>query len=295
MTWLQDWIECRLLPALAGRMPWPMFFRLGRRLCARPWLFSNETRSSLSAAASFGQVHDPVVWQQNHALVRLVDQVDASISARRSDAWIDRYVEVDGQWPVGPFVGITFHFGAGLWAIRHLRRSGQRAAFLSGPQGPDMFPGHPLRHAFEARRMAEVERAGGAAPIYLGGSLDKMRSALADGVSVIGLIDVAPSLAPVTRPTHFFGRPARFPDGLLHLARSWSLPVAVFVCYPDMQSGRRRLTIRQVDAQRDDALDLVLNVLETSISAAPWAWHFWPAAAEFFDGSNGATRSDSVA
>ena len=155
-----------------------------------------------------------------------------------------------------------------------------------------MFPGHPLRHAFEMRRMAEVERAGGAATIYLGGSLEKMRQALADGISVIGLIDVAGRPAAATRSTRFLGRSARFPDGLLHLARSWQLPVAVFVSYPDVHSGRRRLIIRSVDAGRDDALDAVIRVLETAVVVAPWAWHFWPAASALFDSSSSAEHSD---
>jgi phosphatidylinositol dimannoside acyltransferase len=284
IIWLQDWIECRLAPAFAGLLPWPVFFRFSRLICARLWLFGAPTRESLAAATAFGQVRDPALWRQGHALVRLIDQVDASISARRGDAWMDRYLDVDGCWPTGPFVGITFHFGAGLWAIRHLRRAGQRSSFLSARLHPDAFPGHPQRYQFELRRMAEVERVAAAKVIYVGRSLDKMRAALSDGVSVIGLVDVVPRYVPATRTTTFLARQARFPDGLLHLARSGDVPLAVFICYPDVQTGRRHLAIREVDARRDDALDSVVSVLETAMAKAPWAWHLWPIAHEFLDG-----------
>ena len=145
----RDLIECRAFPRVARLLPWRYFFPLGRFLCAFPYLFQAEARASLAGARALGYVDNAFVWLRNHRFVRLVDQVDASISARCDDSWLDRHMEIDGEWPIAPFVGVTFHFGAGLWAIRHLRRKAIPCSFLSAPLRPEIFPGHPLRYTFE--------------------------------------------------------------------------------------------------------------------------------------------------
>ena len=291
----RDVIECRVLPRIAGLLPWRYFFPLARHLCAFPYLFQAEARAGLAEAKALGHVDNAFVWLRNHRFVRLVDQVDASISARHDDSWLGRHMEIDGQWPMAPFVAITFHFGAGLWAIRHLRQNGASCSFLSAPLRPDIFPGHPLRYAFEVQRMAETERASGKPVIYVGGSFRKLQAALVDGTSIIGLIDVSPKFVPVTETTGFLGRESRFPNGLINLARQNQVPLAVFICYPDVETGRRRLLIRQVDANDPDPLAKIIGTLEDALSTAPWAWHLWPIARDFFstpaDGENPAGNS----
>lgn len=289
-TWashfLRDLLECRVLPRIAGILPWRHFFLLSRFLCTFPYLFEAEARAGVAGAKAFGYVDNSFIWLRNHRFVRLVDQVDASISAHCDDSWLDEHMEIDGEWPTVPFVGITFHFGAGLWAIRHLHRKAIPSSFLSALLQPDMFPGHPLRYAFEVGRMAEVERVAGRPIIYVGGSFDKLQAALTEGTSIIGLIDVLPQFVPITQAVTFLGRESRFPNGLIHLARHCQVPLAVFICYPSVETGRRKLAIRQIDASNPDPLAAIIGTLENAISTASWAWHLWPIARDFFRSSD---------
>lgn len=224
LSHFRDSLECRVLPRVAGILPWRYFFPLARFLCSFPYLFQAEARASLAGAKAFGYVDSAFVWLSNHRFVRLVDQVDASISAHCEDSWLDQHLVTDGEWPTAPFVGITFHFGAGLWAIRHLRRKAIRSSFLSAPLHPEIFPEHPLRYAFEVGRMAETERISGKPIIYVGGSFKKLQAALAEGTSIIGLIDVLAQFVPSTQSTKFLGHPSRFPNGLIDLARHCEVP-----------------------------------------------------------------------
>jgi hypothetical protein len=272
---------------VAGILPWEYFFPLSRFLCSFPYLFQAEALAGLTNAKSFGYVDNAIEWLRNHRFVRLVDQVDASISAHCDDSWLDQFMEIDGKWPTTPFVGITFHFGAGLWAIRHLHRESIPSSFLSAPLQPEMFSGHPLRYSFEVGRMAETERAAGRPIIYVGGSFKKLLSALSDGTSVIGLIDVLPQFVPVTATTTFLGRESRFPNGLIDLARICQVPLVVFICYPNPETGNRHLFIRQIDANDSDPLASLIVTLEDAFAKASWAWHLWPVAPNFFCSSDG--------
>ncbi len=286
LSHFRDSLECRVLPRVAGILPWRYFFPLARFLCSFPYLFQAEARASLAGAKAFGYVDSAFVWLSNHRFVRLVDQVDASISAHCEDSWLDQHLVTDGEWPTAPFVGITFHFGAGLWAIRHLRRKAIRSSFLSAPLHPEIFPEHPLRYAFEVGRMAETERISGKPIIYVGGSFKKLQAALAEGTSIIGLIDVLAQFFPSTQSTKFLGHQSRFPNGLIDLARHCEVPLAVFICYPNVETGRRHLFIRQINRNDPDPLSTIIGTLENAISSAPWAWHLWPIAPDFFSSAD---------
>src|SRR5207249_8188281 len=156
-------------------------------------------------------------------------------------------------WPDRPLVGITFHYGAGLWSIRHLCPNGRRASFLSLRFEPGFFKGAPLQHAHARARIREVERAGRAPVIYTGGSVAEMRAALGRGVCILRLIDVPLGRAHSGMPVQFIGDRAWFPTGLLRLARIANVPVAVYTMGCDRATGKRKLHIRRLPPPAPDA------------------------------------------
>src|SRR5207249_8292228 len=86
------------------------------------------------------RIAEPTTWAAAYRLIQLIDRADMWLSRFRSDRWIDHHLEVEGDaWPDRPFVGITFHYGAGLWSIRHLCPNGRRASFLSLRFEPGFF------------------------------------------------------------------------------------------------------------------------------------------------------------
>ena len=279
-------LEWVLLPAVSAVLPWRWSFRLYRRVAQSDWLFRSATRSVLAAVTAWRAPANPAAWAAAYRLTHLVDRADLWLSRFRSDRWIDNHLKFEGDaWPDEPFVGITFHYGAGLWSIRHLCRNGRRASILWLRFEPDIFKDAPLQHAHARARIREAERAARARVIYTGGSsVAEMRAALRRGGCILGLIDVPPGRARSSMPVQFLGDQAWFPTGLLRLARIENVPVAVYTVGFDRTTGERKLHIRRLPAIGRDASDAASDKqrlqgtareLELAIIADAPAWHAW--------------------
>lgn len=277
---LRDAGEWWILPGLAIFLPWSWCFRLYRGCCARPFLFREKVAAALAhlpVSPGAGQADARVAWAARHRLVLLVDRADAFLSRFRGDRWLDRHVCRCGDpWPDEPFIGITFHFGAGLWSLRDISRHGRRVSFVSIRF--ERFFRDACVSRYGARwRMREVVRAGRAPVIYTGGGKQAIRDALSSGVSVAGLIDVPATLAPQAIEQNFLGSSAWFPPGLLALARESGVPVVVYAMDIDYGSGRRSLRARQLAVKEvGEQLADVVGFLAGEIERNPPAWHGWP-------------------
>ncbi|MGE5088769.1 MAG: hypothetical protein ACM3QY_06560 [Candidatus Levyibacteriota bacterium] len=268
--------ECLLLPALAASLPWRIAWPLLRALARRGFLFGEVAARAAEAAARRGYAKDPAAWACSHRLMRIVDQVDPAISSSRSDRWMASHLTVDGDpLPPGPCILVGFHYGAGFWSLRHLRRSGHRVSFLSRAIDASLAPGQPLRLAFMHWRMRQVEKAGGAPVIYVGGSVDRMRAALREGISVLGMVDVPEPTSTKRAEVPFLGAMARFPDGLLRLAASEKVPLVAYLARLDPQSGCRRLTLARLPLGDEAPMRSLAAQLERAIRDEPWGWHLW--------------------
>lgn len=248
-------------------------------------MFKEQTTQALAAAEN--QSFVPATgkeWARDYRLVHLVDRADGYLSRFRSNDWLDRYVSLSGDaWPNEAFVGVTFHYGAGLWSIRDLRRHGQRASFLSTRFDAASFPGAGIRYLAACWRMWEVARIGGAPVIYTGGSVDRIRAALADGISVLGLIDVPAAQTILTTQVRFLDRVARFPPGLIRIARAANVPLVLFLMSIDMKTGVRQLLVRQIVSETDEnAMEIIIRELEGALRIHAASWHRWGDAPMFF-------------
>jgi phosphatidylinositol dimannoside acyltransferase len=284
-------LERWLLPALAAVLPWRACFRLYRAVARAGWLFRAETEAAHEAAARYLDCGDAADWRRTQRLVRLVDQADYYLSRHRGDGWLDRHVVTRGAWPGRgePFLALGYHWGAGLWALRALRRAGHGAAFLSAEVDARQLGvgGVALRQA--RRRMRELERAGGLAPIYLGGASAAMQAVFARGDVVVALIDVPPRAGQGTAPVTLLGRAARLPDGLLRLAQRERVPLVPFAMGVDPVSGQRRLDIGApiVVTEVGAAARAVAAHLDPLLARESAAWHLWSQADAFFGSSAG--------
>lgn len=273
---LRDAGEWWILPGLAIFLPWLWCFRFYRRCCASPFLFREQVAAALAQLPHLS-ADQTGEWAARHRLVLLVDRADAFLSRFRGDRWLDRHVCRCGDpWPNEPFIGITFHFGAGLWSLRDIFRHGRRVSFVSIRFERFFRAACVSRHG-ALWRVREVARAGGAPVIYTGGSKQAIRDALSSGVSVAGLIDVPAALAPQAIEQNFLGSSAWFPPGLLVLARERQTPVVVYAMDVDYGSGQRSLRVRQLAAAEiGEQLADVVDFLAGEIERNPPAWHGWP-------------------
>ena len=282
----RDLFELVLLPGLAALLPWGLAYRVLRRMAL--WLRPYEAacQAARACATAHGWVADPPHWLLVRRLVTLVDHADLYLARTRSDAWLARHVEVQGSWPQPGQAGLicTFHWGAGMWGLRHARAGGLRAHALVAPLEGTQFIGRRVLLAYARARTAEVARALGCVPLDTSASLRPALRALRRGDQVLAAIDVPSDQVSASDEVALLGKIARMPRGLLRLAVDQRLPVTVYLTGLRVSDGRRLLRIHQLGVR--DNLELlaqeVFGFLDQAIREDTAAWHFWSEADRFF-------------
>ncbi len=281
---LSNFIETDLLPTLAAILPWPWCFRFYKLWLRQIGAAAGESPGP-TAATQLGLDAVPGVWAYKTRLLAMVDRADEWLSRTRGDAWLDRYVRHEADpWPTAPFLAITYHFGAGLWALRHLRRNGHPTSFLSARLERTTFSGTEKEFRQGLSRLAEVAKAGGAPVIYTGGAHDSIVSTLERSITVVGLIDIPVSASRSATTVPFLGRQATLPNGLVRIAYECEVPIVVFVLDLDWETGYRVLRVRQLPKETTDrSMARIAADLEENIRRNPPSWHQWPGVEAFFN------------
>lgn len=277
---LRDFWEQLLAPALPELLPGSLGQPLRRAISRSPRLYADAVNAASAAAGRHGFLGaaDVAAWRQQQRMCHLLDLGDALLGARlRRRGWVRR-MRVDGSWPAPgqPFIGASFHFGTGCWALAHLRDHGTPAAFLAQRYDRSSYAG-PVQYRAARLREAGVRHAGGAAVIFTGGSMAAMHAALRANKAVVGLVDT-----PVADPRHAlvvpFGKHhMRLPTGLLDVAAAAGVPVVPFEVVPDTRDASRHLRIGEPldPGDRRAALATLAARLHALLQEAPAAWYFW--------------------
>ena len=294
----RDLLELVLLPGIAALLPWAVCFRIFRFLCRAESLYRDYCAEAFAEAQARGWVRgDPAHWRQRCRLVALVDHADYYLSLARSDRWMTRHLQVDGQWPdpAQPAILCTFHWGAGMWALRHVAANGLHVHLLIAPHSRAPFAGRAVRYWYYTRRINAIPRALGRPFIEATRSPRTILTAIRGGEQVAAVVDVPADQVTASEPIDFLGMRARVPRGLLRMACDAGLPVTVYVSGIRIADGRRTLKIVQLGTRKDlePLIREVFSHLESAIEEEPAAWHFWNVASRFFEGgaSGGGDRS----
>ena len=282
----RDLMELVVLPGLAALLPWRMGFRLLRRLCEMLRPYADAVDSASRHAAARGWVGDATHWSRVRRLVTLIDHADLYLSRTRSDAWLRRHVEVEGKWPAPGQPGIlfTFHWGAGMWGLRHARAAGLQAHALVAPLDGAQFAGRRILYAYARARTAEVARALRCPTLDTSSSLRPMLQALRRGEQVVAAVDVPSDQVSASAEVRLLGLAAQMPRGLFRVAVDQRVPVSVYLTGIDVGTGRRLLRIHQLGV-RDNVELLAAEVfafLDAAICEDPPSWHFWGEADRIF-------------
>jgi hypothetical protein len=289
---IRDLIELVLVPGLAIILPWPWCYRVFVLLSRWDWLYWADGAAHCDRAQARGWVKDPADFRRKWRLMSMVDQADFYLAISRTDRWMRRHLDVEGHWPEPGKAAIlcTFHWGAGMWGLRHVSASGLRAHALIGPVRAEMFPGHRLRYEYFRLRYLAVRNALRTEPLDITGSLRTVLKALRLGEQVLAVVDVPPYMSSSSQVIPFLDARARFPRGLFRLAADQGLPLTIYVTGIRFSDGRRFLRLYQLDVERD-VESLMVKVyahLEALIREEPAAWHFWRISESFFETQEGA-------
>lgn len=288
-TEVRDAVELVLLPGLAAVLPWSVCFRVFRVLSRIHWLYRGNCEQALAQAIALGQLDRPEKqWLAARRLVTLIDHADYYLGRFRGHGWMRRYLHVQGCWPPAGQSGMlcTFHWGAGMWGLRHAAAHGMQAHALVAALEGAHFRGRSVLGWYARARTAEVARALGHPTLDVSASLRPAVRALRAGEQVLAAVDVPSDQVDASEEVELLGMKARMPRGLLRLAVDQQVPVTVYVTGIRMSDGHRTLTIVSVPPGHE-VKGLVSDVfahLSAAMETNRAAWHFWAEAPRFFHG-----------
>ena len=285
-TELRDLLELVLLPGLAAVLPWQICFRIFRRLARWDGLYRHTCHEALAQARMRGWALDEADWLLKRRLVTLVDHADFYLGRTRGDTWMARHLQALGSWPDATKSGVlcTFHWGAGMWGLRHARACGLTAHALVAPLDGAHFQGRAVLHWYARARTAEVARALGCPTLDVSSNLRPALRALREGEQVLAAIDVPSDQVAASEPVTLLGLRALMPKALLRLAVEQRIPVTLYLTGLDFATGRRYLQVIPVGVRTEVAAlaQEVFQRLDAAIQQEPAAWHFWGEAPRFF-------------
>ncbi len=292
MSWstqLRDAIECVLVPATVALLPFRAGLALARALARIPSLYRRHAEGFAEGAARLGFAPDPQALLRRRRLYVLLDHVDLFWTRWHGDRWIARHLRIEGDWPADgkPFVVVFFHWGNGLFGIRHLAIRGFRASLIGRPVAEEQLKPFPIALWYARARYAASAANGRAEVIYWGGAKARITEALRDPLrTVLGAIDVPPTETHSLTPVNLLGRPTQFTHGLVKLAREqgWRLVPMHLGLDP-----AARARVLRIDAPIDPAaaplehtMQRLADLVGERIAADPAAWWLWAWVGKFF-------------
>jgi len=288
----KDLVEFVLIPGLAAVLPWTICFQLFKWLSRRQFLYRAESERALRQANALGWVTDAKSWIAARRLTTLVDHADQYLALSRSDAWLKKHMHAMGEWPFERRAAIfcTFHWGAGMWALRHAAAAGVHAHMLVAEPTSAAFKGRTTYHRYIRSRIASIARILRRPTFDSETAMRHALTALRGGEPLMAVVDVPADQVSASEPITLIGMPTRVPRALFRLAVDRQLPLTVFWSGFDYDDGSRFIQIKTLGVYQDVQLlirDVFLH-LETVIKENPPAWHFWGESARFFrrDGTN---------
>lgn len=275
-----------VLPGLIALLPWPVGFALLKRCARIDLLYRSSVAPAWAGARRYLPQADEQAWKRRHRLLRLVEQVDSYLTLLRSGRWWRARIVSEGQWPPpdAPALLLTFHWGAGHWVWSQLRAHGIDAHFLARRAAPGDLGVGRFSVLYGRFRAWALRRIGSAGPLFLGGSTARIEAAFAQGRSVVGMLDLPPRNTRSSSCQQVLGRELRLPSGLAELAGRAGVPVAIFSCGLDPDTGGRTLRIETLPSgsSTGEIMARYAAHLDRRLREQPAYWHLWSAAAEMF-------------
>lgn len=289
-TELRDLFELVLCPGLGAIGPRVLAHAVMKFFANRTWLYEVTCQRALDGARQRGwlpaMTEAQARWLWLRRLTTLVDHADLYLAASRSDRWMKSNLDVEGEWPAPNQAAVlcTFHWGAGMWGLRHAYAHGLRPHALVAALQGSHFKGRSVLHWYARKRTAEVAKALGRPTMDVTASLRPAIKALRNGEQVLAAIDVPADQVVASETISLANLHARVPRGLLRLAVDQKVPLVVYVTGLDPETGRRFLRIKSMGVQSEVSVlvKMVFTELDQLIHDSPASWHFWSEADRFF-------------
>ena len=282
----RDMFEVVLVPGLAAILPWKLCFALFRWIARHNVLYREETERALVQAQALGWVSDVHAWTSARRLTTLIDHADQYLALTRGDGWLRRHVRAEGEWPAqnGASIFCTFHWGAGMWALRHAAAAGVHAHMFVAEPTTAAFQGRTVLRRYIVARLNSIARSLKRSTLDASATMRHALNALRADEALMAVVDVPADQVAASAPITLLGLHTRVPRGLFRLAVDKQLPVTVFLTGFDLADGQRFVRLSTLGVYQDVDLLIrdVFRHLELAIVENPPAWHFWGEAPRFF-------------
>jgi hypothetical protein len=267
-----------VIPGLPAALPWRWAWSCYRVLSRAPVLLEDQVQSCAGIIERTLPGVNRTTLRRRLRLLRMLDFADLYLARGTPlSAAPGGHFGVEGAWPIGPFVAVSFHYGNGMWMLRDLLRKGRRTVVIAAPFEPGDFRGRRIYLAYSRTRHREMERSAGHGAAYRPRVREKLLQALSDGDVVMSLLDLPPRLVPANQqPVRLLDQQASLPTGVFQLAAAANVPVVPFWVELDVD-GIRKLVIGEARGPHDIAANLTwfAALLDTLIRRDPAAWYFW--------------------
>jgi hypothetical protein len=275
-----------LFPLVVAALPWRIGLRVVKRLARNARTFRVEADAAWNVARHHQDNVDAFEWKERYRLLRWIERADTYLTLARSETWWRRHVDVVGEWPSPdkPGLFLTYHWGAGHWVWKLLHARGIRAYFLA--RRPVLGDLGISRVAlwYGKLRAWGFSRIGSRGPLYTGGSTQRLRSVMADGESIVGMLDLPAQISQRPRRVTLLGDEAILPSRLIEIVKDDAAFIVLFSCGINFDSGRRELRIEtlQVPLDVDSVLARYSEHLSARLREAPEYWMMWHEAEAIF-------------
>ncbi len=267
-----------IVPGVPALLPWRGAWSCYGAMSHFPLLLERQMRERADIAMQALPGIDRTRLLRRLRFLQMLDFADFHLARRaRLDTAPNGHFIVEGEWPPGPFLAVSFHYGNGMWMLRDLLRKGRRTTVVAAPFEPGDYKGRRVYLGYARGRHRTMERSAGAVAAYRPRVRDKLVAALARGDVVMSLLDLPPRLIPANQQVvELLGQTASLPMGVFQLAASVDVPVVPFWIEIDAR-GVRKLVIDTARDPRDPASNLTYfaALLDRLIRQDPAAWHFW--------------------
>ena len=275
---LVDFWTLFVVPGLPALLPWRWAWACYRSLSRFPLLLEQQMRERADIATQALPAIDRKQLLRRLRFLQMLDLADFYLArkTRRATPPVGHFV-VEGEWPSGAFIAVSFHYGNGMWMLRDLLRKGRRTTVVAAPFEPGDYKGRRIYLAYSRARYRAMERSAGAPAAYRPHVRDKLVAALTHGDVVMSLLDLPPRLVSANQQTvELLGQTASLPLGVFQLAASIGVPVVPFWIEIDAR-GVRKLVIDGARDPGDPAANMAYfaGLLDRLIRRDPAAWHFW--------------------
>lgn len=285
-TELRDLVELFLVPGLAVFLPWGLAFKAFKLVSHCGFMYQQAVDTACVQAHFYSTIQDEKRWKATRRLITLVDHADLFLVQTRTKHWLARHMDVRGTWPEPDQSAmlLTFHWGAGMWVLPHMRSCDLNVHALVAPVSGTQFKGRSVLRAYAQIRTRRVAHELGRETLDVSASLRPALILLRKKEQLLAVVDVPVDQVSSSHEIVLLGAQARVPRALFRLAVEQQVPISVFVIGLDPHTGRRFLRIDSLGV-RGNIEELIADVferLESSMQLNPAAWHFWGEASRFF-------------